>query len=121
LIGDKIDPFDPGVVRASMGALFKQKIIRTNFRELQLWIKSHNLQVVGASPNGQVDYDKASYGSGTILMLGNERSGLTPNEQALCQQLVRIPMASGMDSLNVAVAGSLLLYEVFRSSNFRLQ
>ncbi len=49
-------------------------------------------------------------------MLGNERSGLTQNEQALCQQLVRIPMVSGMDSLNVAVAGSLLLYEVFKSS-----
>lgn len=116
MIGDRIDPFDPGVVRASMGALFKQKIIRTNFKELQLWIKSHNLQVVGASPHGLLDYDKAGYKSGTILMLGNERSGLTENEQALCQQLVRIPMVSGMNSLNVAVAGSLLLYEIFKAS-----
>lgn len=116
LIGDRIDPFDPGVVRASMGALFKQKIIRTTFKELQLWIRNHKLKVVGASPNGSLDYDKAGYGSGTILMLGNERLGLTPNEQTLCQELVRIPMVSGMDSLNVAVAGSLLLYEIFRAS-----
>lgn len=115
LIGDRIDPFDPGVVRASMGALFKQKIIRTTFKELQLWTKSHKLPVVGASPHGSVDYDQAGYGSGTILMLGNERSGLTETETALCRQLVRIPMVPGIDSLNVAVAGSLLLYEIFRS------
>jgi TrmH family RNA methyltransferase len=116
LIGERVDPFDPGVVRTSMGALFKQKLIRTNFKELQLWIRNHKLQVVGASPNGPVDYDKAGYKTGSIIMLGNERYGLTENEQALCQQLVRIPMVSGMDSLNVAVAGSLLLYEVFRAS-----
>lgn len=98
LIGNRIDAFDPGVVRASMGALFKQRIIRTTYKELQLWIRNHNLQVVGASPNGSLDYDKAGYGSGTVLMLSNERSGLSQNEQALCQQLVRIPMVSGMDS-----------------------
>jgi TrmH family RNA methyltransferase len=74
------------------------------------------LTVIGASPHGSVDYDKAGYGSGTILMLGNERSGLTDTEKSLCRLLVRIPMVSGMDSLNIAVAGSLLLYEVFRAS-----
>jgi RNA methyltransferase, TrmH family len=99
-----------------MGALFKQRIIRTNFKELQLWIKSHKLQVVGASPHGPVDYNNAAYQPGTILMLGNERSGLTETEKALCWQLVRIPMVPGIDSLNVAVAGSLLLYEIFRGS-----
>ena len=49
-------------------------------------------------------------------MLGNERKGLTTDEQLICGQLVRIPMIEGTDSLNVAVAGSLLLYEVFRNS-----
>ena len=54
-------------------------------------------------------------------MPGNERKGLTPNEQALCQQLIRIPMVSGMDSLNQRRAGSLLLYKAFRSSNFKVE
>lgn len=116
LIGDSIDPFDPNVVRATMGAIFKQTIVRTGAKQFQSWIKSHKLQVVGASPGGLIDYDKACYTSPTFLMLGNERSGLTPEEQLLCGQLVRIPMIEGTDSLNVAVAGSLLLYEVFRSS-----
>jgi RNA methyltransferase, TrmH family len=48
-------------------------------------------------------------------MLGNERSGLSADEISACQKLVRIPMTEGTDSLNVAVAGSLLLYEIFRA------
>lgn len=116
LLGNSIDIFDPNVVRPTMGAIFKQKIVRTNPDEFQKWIKSNSLQTVGASPNGSMSYDQIRYSSPTILMLGNERSGLTDDEQAICSQLVRIPMVAGMDSLNVAVAGSLLLYEIFKSS-----
>lgn len=116
LIGDQIDPFDPNLVRATMGALFKQKIARTSVEQFHKWVKSHNLQVVGASPDGAVDYDKIRYAPPTVLLMGNERSGLTADERRLCQTLVRIPMTRGTDSLNVAVAGSLLLYEVFRSA-----
>lgn len=119
LIGDEIDAFDPNVVRPTMGAIFKQKIVRTNPKEFQKCIKSNKLQVVGASPGGSVNYDKVRYASPTILMLGNERSGLTENEKSFCSELVRIPMVEGTDSLNVAVAGSLLLYEIFRSSQQR--
>lgn len=115
-IGDHIDAFDPNVVRATMGALFKQKFARASSEQFHSWIKSHQLQVVGATPDGSVDYDKISYTLPTVLLLGNERKGLTSDERRLCQKLVRIPMTEGTDSLNVAVAGSLLLYEVFRSS-----
>ena len=116
LLGDAIDPFDPNVVRPTMGAIFKQKIARTNPAEFEKWIRDNDLQVVGGSPNGSADYDKIRYSSPTILLLGSERSGLTKSEKSLCSQLVRIPMVEGMDSLNVAVAGSLLLYEVFRAT-----
>ena len=115
-IGDGIDPYDPNVVRATMGALFNQRIVRTNAEQFRHWIKSHNLQVVGASPDGQLNYDQIGYARPTILLLGNERTGLTEGERLLCREIVRIPMKEGVDSLNVAVAGSLLLYEVFRSS-----
>ncbi|MBC7798951.1 MAG: RNA methyltransferase [Pyrinomonadaceae bacterium] len=116
IIGNQIDPFDPNIVRATMGALFKQAIVRTTEKQFYDWVKTRNLQVMGASPNGATDYDKVSYQSPTILMLGNERFGLTANQESFCGELVRIPMVEGTDSLNVAVAGSLLLYEVFRSS-----
>ena len=115
LLGDSIDPFDPNIVRASMGAIFKQSIARASPSDLRAWIKSHNLQAIGAAPNGSLKYNQVAYNHPTILMLGNERSGLTKDQESMCQKIVRIPMANGMDSLNVAIAGSLLLYEVFRS------
>lgn len=116
LIGDEIDVFDPNVVRATMGAIFRQQIVRANVKQFLDWTKANKLQVIGASPAGEVDYDRINYSLPTILMLGNERSGLSADEKNLCQKLVRIPMTEGVDSLNVAVAGSLLLYEVFRSA-----
>jgi TrmH family RNA methyltransferase len=115
LLGDSIDPFDPAVVRSTMGALFKQALVRTTAGQLRLWVRKHNIQVIGASPEGLVEYDKVSYKLPALLMLGGERKGLTEEERSICDHIVRIPMVDGMDSLNLAVAGSLLMYEVFRS------
>ena len=114
LLGDSIDPFDPAVVRATMGALFKQALVRTTTEQLRRWVRMNNVQVIGASPDGTEDYRQVSYTRPALLMLGSERKGLTEEQRCLCNRIVRITMAEGMDSLNVAVAGSLLMYEVFR-------
>ena len=116
LLGHQIDPYEPVVVRATMGALFKQTLVRTNVECFRRWIQAHHLTVIGASPDGMVEYDQVRYTRRTVLLLGNERSGLTPEQRSLCQQIVRIPMVGGSDSLNLAVAGSLMLYAVFRST-----
>ncbi|MFL5801631.1 MAG: TrmH family RNA methyltransferase [Roseiflexaceae bacterium] len=116
LLGGSVDPFDPTVIRATMGALFRQTLVRASAQQLRRWVQLHNLQVVGASPDGSVEYDHVRYVRPTVLVLGEERSGLTADQRVLCQQIVRIPMVAGADSLNLAVAGSLLMYEVFRSS-----
>lgn len=114
LLGESIDPFDPAVVRATMGALFKQTLVRTTIDHLRRWVRANNIGVIGASPDGSEDYREVQYTRPTLLMLGGERKGLTDEQRGLCSRIVRIPMAEGMDSLNVAVAGSLLMYEVFR-------
>ncbi|MGH9826995.1 MAG: TrmH family RNA methyltransferase [Blastocatellia bacterium] len=114
LLGNSIDPFDPSVVRATMGAIFKQTFIRTTPEEITRWAQMHNIPVVGASPDGQVDYDRVRYNRPLLLVLGTERSGLTEEQRSMCNCIVRIPMVEGMDSLNVGVAGSLLMYQVFR-------
>lgn len=115
LLGNQVDPFDPAVVRASMGTLFKQTLVRAELEDLRDWAQLHHVQIVGASPAGSVDYDQVNYASSTVLMLGEERQGLTEAQRSVCHQLVRIPMQPGVDSLNLAVAGSLLLYQVNRS------
>lgn len=117
LLGQQIDPYEPVVVRATMGALFKQTIVRTNVELFQQWIKRNNLAVTGASPDGEIEYDQVRYRQPTVLLLGNERSGLTDEQRSLCERIVRIPMVGGADSLNLAVAGSLLLYAAFRSKH----
>jgi len=114
LVGPHVDPFDPAVVRASMGALFRQTCVRTNVGSLRHWLRRHRCQVVGASPEGPFELHRFDYPRPTILVLGEERDGLTPLQRDLCQCLVRIPMVGAADSLNLAVAGSLLLYEVYR-------
>jgi TrmH family RNA methyltransferase len=119
LVGPQIDPFGPAVVRASMGALFGQTLIRTNDRSLRNWVRRHRCRVIGASPEGRADFHRFDYPRPTILVLGAERGGLTPPQRDLCSDLVRIPMVGVADSLNLAVAGSLLLYEVYRARSVR--
>lgn len=116
LLGNSIDPYDPAVIRASMGACFTQRFVRATLPRLQQWARTHQIQIVGASPDGVVSYTDAPYRTPTVLLFGEERSGLTPDERAICDHLVRIPMVAGADSLNLGVAGSLLLYEVFRAT-----
>ncbi|MEM8827941.1 MAG: RNA methyltransferase [Cyanobacteria bacterium P01_G01_bin.19] len=115
LIGRSIDPYDPGVIRATMGALFHQKLIRTTYSSLAHWVRRHKCDVVGASPAGKINFHRFKYARSTILFLGEERKGLSQNQQDLCHHLIHIPMVGKSDSLNLGVAGSLLLYEVYRS------
>jgi TrmH family RNA methyltransferase len=113
LLGDAVDPYDPATVRASMGALFSQRFVRTSLPDLARWRRAHPCLLVGSSPTASVDYQAIAYRGPTLLVLGGERKGLAPDLLAACDVVVRIPMVGETDSLNLSVAASLLLYEVF--------
>jgi RNA methyltransferase, TrmH family len=115
LIGNHIDPFDPDIIRASMTGIFSQQFVRTSFPALTDWLHQHHCHVIGASPDGEIDLHQFNYPRSTLIFLGEERQGLTPQQRDLCEHLVRIPMMGAADSLNLGVAGSLFLYEVYRS------
>jgi TrmH family RNA methyltransferase len=115
LAGPQIDPYSPAVVRASMGGVFRQAFIRTHERSLRNWVRRHRCRVVGAAPDGSSDLHRFGYPRPTILVLGEEREGLSPAQRNICTDFVRIPMVGSADSLNLAVAGSLLMYEVYRA------
>ena len=112
-----LDPFDPLAVRASMGGLFALRFTRTTHREFRQWNRETGMWAIGADAAAEVDYRYADYSNATIVMLGDERKGLSPGQRATCQSLVRIPMAPGLDSLNVAVSGGLILYEAARNKH----
>ncbi len=114
VIGRNVDPFDPAVVRASMGAVFQQRIVRCGRQAFGHWVRRHRCLVVGASPEAERPFHRMRYRRPTVLLLGDERKGLSEAQRAICSATVSIPMVGDVDALNLAVAGSLMLYEVFR-------
>ena len=114
LIGPATDPYHPACVRASMGSLFSQKLVRATASQVAKWAHAHGVTIVGTSPEAAQDYREADFGRPTLLLMGSERKGLMPDTQRLCDVTVRIPMTGATDSLNLGVATSILLYEVFR-------
>jgi TrmH family RNA methyltransferase len=112
LIDDCADPFSVEAVRASMGALFTQRIAAARWDEFILWLRSGPGQLVGTSLNATTDYQAAVYESPVFLLIGNESQGLPPAYEAACDLLVKIPMLGKADSLNAAVAAAVMAYEV---------
>jgi TrmH family RNA methyltransferase len=110
----EVDPFDPAVVRATMGSLFGQRIVRATWLDLRTYADRAGARIVGAAPREAEDFRRVSYRGPVVLMLGSERKGLSPAQRAACDVTARIPMLGRTDSLNLAVAGSVLLYEAYR-------
>jgi TrmH family RNA methyltransferase len=100
-----------------MGALFTQKFVRAGLKELKQWKQRENVMLVGTSPDAPNDYREVCYKGPVVLFMGCERKGLSQERQSMCDHLVRIPMVGRADSLNLAVATGVLLYEVFRQKS----
>lgn len=113
VLGDATDPYDPGTVRATMGAMFTQRFVKTSIEEIKHWKRRHQYLLAGTSPGAPQDYQEVSYKAPVILLVGEERKGLSVELQALCDLMVSIPMVGESDSLNVAMATGVMLYEVF--------
>jgi RNA methyltransferase, TrmH family len=117
LVGDTTDPFSPETVRATMGSVFAVPIARASEQEFLAWRKSFSGLVAGAHLKGAVDYRSVNFaGRPVLLLMGNEQQGLLDELAAACDRLLRIPQAGRADSLNLAVATGVMLYEVRRSA-----
>ena len=113
LLGPTTDPYDPAAVRASMGAIFSQRLVRADVADFAAWKRRHGCTVVGASPAARHDYQAIAYQPPLVLLMGSEPRGLSNAGQGLCDMLVGIPMVGHSDSLNLSVAASVMLYEIF--------
>ena len=112
LIDDCTDPFSVEAVRASMGAVFTQKIVQARWEDFLPWLRSGPGQLVGTSLNTDTDYQSPIYATPVFLMVGNEAQGLPPAYEAECDLLVKMPMRGRADSLNAAIATAVMAYEV---------
>ena len=116
LVDDCVDPFSVESVRATMGALFTQRIATARWHEFLAWLRTAPGQLVGTSLNADQDYQKPRYAVPTFILVGNEAQGLSPEHLALCDRRVTIPMKLGTDSLNVAVSAGIFLYHLTRGA-----
>ncbi len=112
LIDECADPFSVEAVRASMGAIFTQKVAQARWDEFLPWLRSGSGQLVGTSLKTDTDYLAARYDQPCFLLIGNEQQGLPADYEAECDLLVKIPMAGRADSLNAAVAAAVMAFQV---------
>jgi TrmH family RNA methyltransferase len=114
LIGKCCDPFNPEVIRASMGGSFSSIDLTAMTQDQFLeWQRGNNLALIGTDVVEAIDYREANY-SNAVLVMGNEQKGLSPELKSHCTSCVKIPMPGGTESLNLSIATGLLLYQTLK-------
>ena len=119
LIGASCDPYSPEATRATMGSIFSVPLVRMQPQQFRDWVKRWPGDVVGTHLSATADFRSVTYRGPAMLVMGSEGSGLSDGMKAACTQLVKIPMAGRLDSLNLAVATALALYQI-RGPHLRL-
>jgi TrmH family RNA methyltransferase len=117
LIEPCVDPFDPKTVRGSMGSLFNVPLARTSdVPALFNWLCNQGLRPVGADAHQGKIWGRGAWEGGVALILGNEAQGLSDDVSAHVEEWARLPIVGKAESLNVAVAGGVLMYAWLRAN-----
>jgi RNA methyltransferase, TrmH family len=115
LVGETTDPFSLETVRATMGSVFAVKLARATPEAFLAWIGRQKVTLIGTHLEGAVDFRTIDYAARpVVLLMGNEQQGLPDDLAAACTALARIPQQGRADSLNLAVATGIMLYEARR-------
>lgn len=118
LIGTCCDPYSFEAVRASMGSLFDMPFAASDFAGFDAWRRARGLSLTAASVNGTIRHDAAPFSEPSVILMGNEQAGLPPQVEAACDHLSLIPMRGGADSLNLAQATGIMIYEAWRQRGY---
>ncbi|PJD95117.1 MAG: rRNA methyltransferase [Parachlamydia sp.] len=113
------DIHNPNVVRASVGTLFTVPVVEAKGAETLAWLKQQGITILAATPHAEKEFTEVDLTGPLAIAVGTEQLGLSPLwlEQATLQ--VRIPMCGIADSLNVAMATTVLLYEALRQRRLK--
>ena len=115
LVGACVDPYSREAVRASMGSIFNVPLVRIAPERFVAWAATWPGDIVGTHLGAREDFRAVRYRAPTLLLMGSEGPGpVARSSTAACTRLVKIPMAGRLDSLNLAVATALVLYEMRR-------
>jgi TrmH family RNA methyltransferase len=115
LLGEgTVSPFNPKVVRASAGSVFRLPVARTKLSDAIGLMKQHGLRMVATASHKGAPLDRAKLSGPLAIFIGSEGAGLSRDLIKEMDEVVAIPQASQVESLNVGVAASIVLYEVMR-------
>ena len=110
-----VDITNPKVIRSTMGAVFRVPFVYVeDLKAALLQLKDHGVHLYAAHLKGQNSYDQEDYTESTGFLIGNEAQGLSDEIASLADTYVKIPMAGSVESLNAAIASSVLMFEVAR-------
>ncbi len=113
LLDDSTDPYGVEAVRASMGAIFTQRLVQARWDEFLAWLRAGPGELVATWLGEDTkDYQAVRYAAPTFILIGNESQGLPETYAAAADVRVKMPMVGKADSLNAAVAGAVMAYEV---------
>ena len=105
-------------IKTSAGALYKLPVVRAqNLKETIQFLKNSGLTIVAATEKAENEYTKADYNKPMALILGSEGEGISEEYLKLTDEVVRIPLAGEIESLNVSVASGVILFEALRQRN----
>ena len=110
LLDGGVELYHPTVIRSSMGTIFWKPVIQVSFDEFVQWSRDRNIQLVGTSAHGDMDYQTLIPKTPWVLVLGSEQKGLSTAQTTACDVTVSLPMKGRVSSLNLAVAAGVLLY-----------
>lgn len=113
------DLYNPKIVRATMSSMFSIPVVQgEESRSVIEYFKAEGYKIVaGALTPDAVDFYKADLSGKTLIIIGNEGNGVKESTLALCDIVLKIPMRNDAESLNAAVAGSVMMYEHYRQNH----
>ena len=119
LSNDSVDIYNPKVLRASVGEWFRLPIAtQQNLAEVTMQHKQAEVQIIATASDASKSYWDLDFTRPSLILLGNEGAGLSKELIALADEKVKIPLDNGVESLNVAIATALMLYEAQRQSKY---
>jgi len=115
LAGNTADPFQRRVVRGSRGAVFTVPIcVQYDAAKAIDEARKHNVQIIATSANADTIYTEVDYSKPTMVVVGSERTGISDTVGERADAVVRIPMLGRINSLNIAVAAGVVMFEAIR-------
>lgn len=115
---EQTDIYNPNVIRSSEGLIFRLPIIVASRKDTSSFLRKNQVSVLAAALVGAKRYTDVDYKGGIAILLGTEATGLSKEWLKEADEIIKIPMKPGIDSLNVSVSAAILIFEAWKQRDF---